>query len=76
MPMISQDIIVFRPMVEQSTLQQLNFIIFMHASKAILNLPTSSLHLCSPFQQNHKVKIHHQFTSFPKQLGQDSPSRK
>ena len=24
----------------------------MHASKAILNLPTSSLHLCSPFQQN------------------------
>ena len=25
---------------------------FMHASKAILNLPTSSLHLCSPFQQN------------------------
>ena len=49
---------------------------FMHASKAILNLPTSSLHLCSPFQQNHKVKIHHQFTSFPKQLGQDSPPRK
>ena len=25
----------------------------MHASKGILNLPTSSLHLCSPFQQNH-----------------------
>ena len=49
---------------------------FMHASKAILNLPTSSLHLCSPFQQNCKVKIHHQFTSFPKQLGQDSPPRK
>ena len=24
----------------------------MHASKCILNLPTSSLHLCSPFQQN------------------------
>ena len=24
----------------------------MHASKDILNLPTSSLHLCSPFQQN------------------------
>ena len=48
----------------------------MHASKAILNLPTSSLHLCSPFQQNRKVKIHHQFTSFPKQLGQDSPPRK
>ena len=23
----------------------------MHASKGILNLPTSSLHLCSPFQQ-------------------------
>ena len=45
----------------------------MHASKAILNLPTSSLHLCSPFQPNRKVKIHHQFTSFPKQLGQDSP---
>ena len=49
---------------------------FMHASKAILNLPTSSLHPCSPFQQNRKVKIHHQFTSFPKQLGQDSPPRK
>ena len=26
--------------------------ILMHASKGILNLPTSSLHLCSPFQQN------------------------
>ena len=49
---------------------------FMHASKAILNLPASSLHLCSPLQQNRKVKIHHQFTSFPKQLGQDSPPRK
>ena len=48
----------------------------MHASKAILNLPTSSLHLCSLLQQNRKVKIHHQFTSFPKQLGQDSPPRK
>ena len=48
----------------------------MHASKAILNLPTSSLHLCSPLQQKRKVKIHHQFTSFPKQLGQDSPPRK
>ena len=24
----------------------------MHASEGILNLPTSSLHLCSPFQQN------------------------
>ena len=24
----------------------------MHTSKGILNLPTSSLHLCSPFQQN------------------------
>ena len=48
----------------------------MHASKAILNLPTSSLHLCSPLQQNRKVKIHHQNTSFPKQLGQDSPPRK
>ena len=35
----------------------------MHASKGILNLPTSSLHLCSPFQQNHLVKIHRQFTS-------------
>ena len=50
--------------------------LLMHASKAILNLPTSSLHLCSPFQQNRKVKIHHQFTSFPKQLGQDSPPQK
>ena len=28
------------------------FIVLMHASKGILNLPTSSLHLCSPFQQN------------------------
>ena len=26
--------------------------LFMHASKGILYLPTSSLHLCSPFQQN------------------------
>ena len=26
--------------------------ISMHALKGILNLPTSSLHLCSPFQQN------------------------
>ena len=24
----------------------------MHASKGILNLPTSSVHLCSPFQQD------------------------
>ena len=29
----------------------------MQASKGILNLPTSSLNLCSPFQQ--QVKIHH-----------------
>ena len=29
-----------------------SLILLMHASKAILNLPTSSLHLCSPFQQN------------------------
>ena len=36
------------------------------ASKGILNLPTSSLHLCSPFHQNRLVRIHHQFTSFPK----------
>ena len=61
------------------------FLSLMHASKAILNLPTSSLHLCSPFQQNRKVKIHHQFTSFLKtivsrfttakiKLGKDSPS--
>ena len=48
----------------------------MHASKGILNLPTSILHLCSPFQQNRWVKIHHQFISFQKQLGQDSPPRK
>ena len=27
-------------------------IAFMNASKGILNLPTSSLHLCSPFKQN------------------------
>ena len=26
--------------------------LFMQASEGILNLPTSSLHLCSPFQQN------------------------
>ena len=38
----------------------------MHASKRILNLHTSSLHLYSPFHQNCKVRIHHQFTSFPK----------
>ena len=30
----------------------MSHIFFMHAWKAILNLPTSSLHLCSPFQQN------------------------
>ena len=51
-------------------------VLLMHASKAILNLPTSRLHLCSPLQQNRKVKIHHQFISFPKQLGQDSLPRK
>ena len=45
---------------------------FIHPSKGILNLPTSS----SPFKQNRWIKIHHQFTSFPKQLGQDSPPRK
>ena len=26
--------------------------VLMHAPKSILNQPTSSLHLCSPFQQN------------------------
>ena len=34
----------------------------MHISKGMLNLPTSSLHLCSPFQQKLWVKIHHHFT--------------
>ena len=48
----------------------------MHASKGILNLPTSGSHLCSPFQPNREVKIRRQFTSFPKQLDQDSPPRK
>ena len=58
---------------------------FMHASKGILNLPTSSLHLCSSFHQNRYVKIHHQFTRFSTtirsrftaakiKLGEDSPS--
>ena len=41
----------------------------MHASKGILNLHTSSLHLCSPFQQNRLVKIHHQFTFFSVTIG-------
>ena len=50
----------------------------MHASKGILNLPTSNLHLCSPFQQNRWVRIH-QFTSFPNNWvkihhREDSPS--
>ena len=31
---------------------QANLARFMHASKGILNLPTSSFYLCSPFQQN------------------------
>ena len=38
--------------------------LLMHESKGISNLPSSSLHLCSPFQQNRKVKIHYQFTFF------------
>ena len=62
--------------VNDSELVLPGYNLLMHASKAILNLPTSSLHLCSPLQQHRKVKIHHQFTSFPKQLGQDSPLRK
>ena len=35
-------------------------------SHANLNLPTSSRHLCSPLEENCRVKIHHQFTSFSK----------
>ena len=38
----------------------------MQPSKTTLNLPSSSLHLCSPLQEIRRVKIHHQFTSFPK----------
>ena len=30
----------------------------------------------STFKEIRRVKIHHQFTSFPKQLGQDSPTQK
>ena len=39
---------------------------FMQLSKTTLNLPSSSLHLCSPLKEIRRVKIHHQFTSFPK----------
>ena len=39
---------------------------FMQPSKTTLNLPSSSLHLCSPLKEIRRVKIHHQFTSFPK----------
>ena len=35
------------------TLSLIHCLSLMHASKGILNLPTSSLHLCLPFQQNH-----------------------
>ena len=38
----------------------------MQPSKTTLNLPSSSLHLCSPLKEIRRVKIHHQFTSFPK----------
>ena len=58
------------------TCREIVIIVFMHSSKGILNLPTSSLHFVSPLQQNHWVKIHHQCTSFLKQLGQDSPPQK
>ena len=42
------------------------FNLFMQPSKNTLNLPSSSLHLCSPLKEIRRVKIHHQFTSFPK----------
>ena len=38
----------------------------MQPSKTTLNLPSWSLHLCSPLKEIRRVKIHHQFTSFPK----------
>ena len=38
----------------------------MQPSKTTLNLPSSSLHLSSPLKEIRRVKIHHQFTSFPK----------
>ena len=36
------------------------------AVKDHLEPPSSSLHLCSPLKEIRRVKIHHQFTSFPK----------
>ena len=39
---------------------------FMQPSKTTLNLPSSSFHLCSPLKEICRVKIHNQFTSFPK----------
>ena len=38
----------------------------MQPSKTTLNLPSSSLHLCSPLKEIRRVKIRHQFTLFPK----------
>ena len=55
-----------RAVTEYTHLLQLMKPVFMQPSKTTLNLPSSSLHLCSPFKEIRRVKIHHQFTSFPK----------
>ena len=49
-----------------------NALFLMQPSKANLNLPTSSFHLCSPLGENCRVKIYHQFTSFSNKWGEDS----
>ena len=41
-------------------------VLLMQPSKTTLNLPSSSLHLCSPLKEIRRVKIHHHFTSFSK----------
>ena len=47
-------------------IKELELSMLMQPSKTTLNLPSSSLHLCSPLKEIRRVKIHHQFTSFPK----------
>ena len=49
----------------------------MQPSKANLNLPTSSLHLCSPLGENFRVKIHYQLVHLvlKKKWGEDSSPR-
>ena len=49
-----------------SFMKMVFLVLFMQPSKTTLNLPSSSLHLCSPLKEIRRVKIHHQFTSFPK----------